>query len=280
VKVRMIVAAIAVMAVSPLAAVPAFALAEVPVAAAVHPSSGAIREIDVAVNDNPNTGYTQLTNNQVYELVQGVSAYWIDNTAGLVGGIHVRTIVHYASALPCNSSTLAFADEAAQQVGIHDSAWDYYTADGTPSPEHLLMLGECTNASGSASAPVTDVDNGGWIVARANLFTPVSCQLDCGQVTAIAHELGHNLGLRHANNTSFSGCTIVAAPNTEIAECAMDSYGDHFSVMGIATPYTAPRLDIARRDQLGTLTANQLLALEGTTSGTYVLAPVGPGDVL
>ena len=79
----------------------------------------------------------------------------------------------------------------------------------------------------------------------------------------ITHELGHNLGLRHANLlrcTDASGETV-----TESDTCTTVEYGDPYSVMGGGGSYTA-----SERDYLGWLNGRVTTV---TTSGIYSLDP-------
>ena len=79
----------------------------------------------------------------------------------------------------------------------------------------------------------------------------------------ITHELGHNLGLRHAN---LLRCTDASGqPVTESDTCTTVEYGDPYSVMGGGGSYTA-----SERDYIGWLNGRVTTV---TTSGIYSLDP-------
>lgn len=79
-----------------------------------------------------------------------------------------------------------------------------------------------------------------------------------------AHELGHNLGLHHANQLACTkGSTVVMASNT----CTTTEYGDDINTMGYGcytnAPFSAHERWLMGWDAGGTQTT--------TTSGTYTL---------
>lgn len=79
----------------------------------------------------------------------------------------------------------------------------------------------------------------------------------------IAHELGHNLGLHHANSlTCSSGGKRVQISDT----CTSDEYGDPFDTMGNIANRHNNSLSL---DQLGILLPENVETV--TTSGTYAL---------
>ncbi len=88
----------------------------------------------------------------------------------------------------------------------------------------------------------------------------------------IDHELGHNLGLNHANTFTCAGAQLVSS-------CTPNEYGDPYDTMGVGSWYGAPAYDAMWEDQLGWLpggaqavTATTTVVLNGYETGTFPVA--------
>src|SRR5262249_50846938 len=82
----------------------------------------------------------------------------------------------------------------------------------------------------------------------------------------IGHELGHNLGLYHAN--SIACVDGQGNPVALSATCTEQIQGDSYDVMGPA----APRFTAFHREQMGWLQPDNIAY--ATVSGDYTLAPI------
>ncbi len=84
---------------------------------------------------------------------------------------------------------------------------------------------------------------------------------------AVAHEIGHNLGLAHAGSLR---CTTAGVPVAFGLSCVNNEYGDPFDIMGDA--WSHRQLKPENRNQLGWLTGAGIQQV--TLDGTFVLAPL------
>ena len=127
-----------------------------------------------------------------------------------------------------------------------------------PGYEGAILIGVITknpaNGFGGMAGGDYMLMNGGWSLSNA---------------LTVSHELGHNLGLLHANSAT---CTTQLP-----IVCDQKEYGDYSSFMGnyvngyVSQPYIS-RLSATELDKLRVLPANKRsFALE---SGTYNLSPV------
>ena len=84
-------------------------------------------------------------------------------------------------------------------------------------------------------------------------------------IPAVAHELGHNLGVHHA---SALKCTLNGTPVPWSSTCTAYEYGDPFSVMGVAS-HTARHHHGLQLGQFGWVPE----LIDITASGSYTISP-------
>ncbi len=89
----------------------------------------------------------------------------------------------------------------------------------------------------------------GWS-GLASVGGPYSWITDGSAPKVLAHELGHNIGLYHANSLACSaGGTPVAF--SAVAKCTPTEYGDTFSTMGRGTGTPGPTFSAQDREAMG-----------------------------
>jgi fibronectin type 3 domain-containing protein len=92
----------------------------------------------------------------------------------------------------------------------------------------------------------------------------------------IAHELGHNFGLRHAN--SYRCSDAAGRPVVVSGSCTSTEYGDPYDQMG-GSPDGVHQLDVWHKGQVGWLADGRVQTV--LASGTYRVAPVSsPSGVI
>lgn len=236
-------------------------------------SSQKTRYLDIAVNLNSRV--PQPSEAQISALVADVSDYWRANTSNEMGPLQIRHFTTYRSALPCDADNpYAWAEEAAGRFGR--TAAQYSTATSSANPAHLVVFGECNNDGSLGVATLgVGIDSGGWTNLQESLFDATNGPLGYATST-LAHELGHNLGLGHANVIDHEECDFSQTPAYgELEWCPTAEYEDTATIMGYATEgqYSLPLLDMASRDHLGVTTG--LIAIDVAGSHAHDLAPVG-----
>jgi hypothetical protein len=88
----------------------------------------------------------------------------------------------------------------------------------------------------------------------------------------IVHELGHNLGLDHANALICKrGKTRV--PSSDRRHCHSEEYGDLYDVMGVSTGRALGQFSVPRLVGLGWAGRTTTVSASGSGSRAYTLAP-------
>lgn len=218
-------------------------------------SSQPVTVVAVSMLGGSDSYYSDST---VDSLLSSASDYWGEQTGGAVGFRRDGAVTRYSSSMGCSDPN-ALWSEAAQRAGFTQGAG-----------KHLLLLlppqayaSGCSYGLGSVGASpgaggVTYVTDASW--------------------PAIAHELGHNMSLLHANRLQC-GSAVDEAVGTSASyrSCSVQEYGDRTDVMSSAaarsdgTPVqatgSASAFELARMGLLGS-GGRATVTSTGTTSWT------------
>ncbi|MCH8821753.1 hypothetical protein IID23_04515, partial [Patescibacteria group bacterium] len=114
----------------------------------------------------------------------------------------------------------------------------------------------CTQWEGGTIGKIQDIDtNDGPADLSVSWLQP--------DLSSAAHEIGHNLGLHHAN---FWNCGFEFN-----SSCSNDEYGNIYSVMGFGA-YINAHFDAAHKDYLGWFDSNNITTASST--GNFLLEPL------
>ena len=185
-------------------------------------------------------------NNVVLTGTDSVDKYYRESTYGrmwLTGKVFPLTSITTDTST-CNYN--AFANDALSAL---KSSGQAVTGDGTDGYDHYLFVFANVPAcswAGLASVPGRHIWINGYV-----------------ERGVIAHELGHNLGLGHANVLHCQDASGV--PKVLSATCAESEYADPYEVMG----FYGRQLSAVARQLIGVLDAGQQRVV--TTSQTLTL---------
>lgn len=249
---------------------------EAPAAAASDVAGAAARRshaADVLYIGSP--GQTKPSSSSLSTLITRSSSYWNEQTNGAVSSISVSPVKYATSsfAYRCDSRNLDRVwGESAKVFGRTAAS---YTNTG----RHLVVVvdDDCGDlAQGAAGwGTIGSLHSGGLTWIDAGTRGDLAFEMIVGTVV---HEIGHNLGLGHANMRTCSGTAVDSSSGK--APCRTVEYGDEYNVMGIGSwtgGIKPPAISIAQKDALGVLAAGQMktVTAAGGPSQRIALAPAG-----
>ncbi len=167
-----------------------------------------------------------------------LSAHWVREAHGLLTGITIRSVTVMQSAQTCEtqgSNWFGMMSEAGQKVNGAAGTSPYFNGTG----RHLIVItpnNECSANKGYSGMGTigSSFQMGGLIEARTPA-SPRSTWLDA----VFAHEMGHNLGLSHANAIDCGTANMAEGVVAAGSPCRVISYKDLYDIMGNTQEYTA-----------------------------------------
>ncbi len=208
-------------------------------------------ELTVAIVTPAGAGGTPPTESQIRQQVSQVSSYWSEQSRGGVTFSAASVSQPFRASASC-ADPFGLWTEAAARTGFRQGA-----------NKHLVVVvprgaANCSYGLGSLGAGV----NTGGVVLVADTAWPV-----------LAHELGHNLGLQHANHLSCAKVSDASLSALGASSCAIKEYGDPWDVMAASPPNNSGSLSTPQAHRIGLLPGDEVVEL---TSGsrTVDLRPV------
>lgn len=244
--------------------------AEVAQPAASAPA-GVQHQADVALLVAP--GQTGLpTDAEIATLISRVSAYWTSQSGGLVAGIAAGPVKRLSvSSMQDLCSFNANWTSASAAFGRTSSS--YGSAGST---RHLVMLALNPDCSVPGQGTVGSTKlNGGVSWTNLEDYTPARGAVVATQT--LAHELGHNFGLGHANARVCTSGAVDApydAAGRVSAPCNDLEYGDLWNVMGVGIrgyTTTPAALAIDQREALGAVDGSTLRSVSASGGSAQTL---------
>lgn len=229
--------------------------------AAAPPTSQAPHEITIAVVGVNGRTDPRYTDAEVSRLVAEASRYWSDQTEGAVtfrGGAATR----YTSSIACKNYSDLW-NEAKGSTGFVSGANRHLVL---MLPRSAYDMGACGYGLGSVGSAVST----GGVSSMADVSWPV-----------LAHELGHNMSLQHANRLECgTSADSEQIPPNPSGACSVEEYGDLADVMSSSNLNAAGGLGAVGLRRLGLLTVGDQQALTARGVTALTLAPLGAGSGL
>ena len=173
----------------------------------------AVRNVYVAFVYPPNMPVMDdWTESEARDAVSYASSYWQSQTANQVGFQVAKVLAPYTSAYSCGDAWSMW-DEALARMP---------EAEGVGN--HLLLITPPNSQNYGCSY-------GLGTVGGINYASNYVVMAEPGR-SGLAHELGHNLGLRHANGLRCDGAQDGVRVGQDFSGCTKTSYDDLLDVMG------------------------------------------------
>lgn len=201
---------------------------------------------------NPNTHTVE----SVTAMVAKVDDYWSAQTGGEVR-FQVAEVRAYQSAYACGQTGSMWNEAPAK-----------FSTSSYGTDKHLLLV-----APNGSDAEPYGCDYGLGTVGA--LHTQGNAAFVSAYNQSLwAHELGHNLGLHHANALSCTSTSDAVVSYPMPSGCYDRAYDDLFDVMGYSGPaFGEGSLNIAHVEDLG-IESDELVAVPADTEVTLTVAPL------
>ncbi|WP_427383681.1 hypothetical protein [Janibacter sp. G56] len=204
------------------------------------------------------TARPQATTTQLTEQIAGASDYWADNTRGNLTLSLADVGATFRSTYGCDEpwgmwdqaaqrEDFAFAPDTSLYVSLPPGIWQDYP--------------ECNYGFGSLGV---DLHEAGTFLTSA------------AEWPVLAHEVGHNISLFHAN---YLHCPTADARMTSMggwpSSCdGEEEYGDSMDVMSVSAPDSAPLLSSPQARRLGILGTADVVTVPDGTRRDVTLRPL------
>ncbi len=208
------------------------------------PSSPQLAVVLINFSDNTSQPFTPTTvSNALFNSPNGVAAYFTEQSHGKTG-LNGTVFGWYTIAAPstdCDANFQLWASQAQAKVGS--------AIDGYSNVMYIFPTIASCPWAGLGDMPGGETWINGYV-----------------QLRVMAHELGHNFGVHHANSLdcNVSGTRVALAA---AASCVSTEYGDPFSIMGSASTRQFPAF---HKGELGWLQPTSTYTV--TSSGSYTIA--------
>ncbi len=219
--------------------------------------------VEAAATPKPHHAYVAVitnlgplpTDSAIESDLNAITSFWDDEAGAAIAGFARSPVVKYASSA-ANPSTCGLQSKNWLDVWNEAQAKFPGIAFGRSTTNHLVVLvPESCNPNGSVGIGSVGlgIGEGGWSIVK----------LGNGALQTGAHELGHNMGLGHAN---LEACST---------SCSVAPYYNIYSVMGFSVGgpprFTPPALDTASRRFLGL--ADEVANVTAPGMSTFELKP-------
>ncbi|TAL42160.1 MAG: hypothetical protein EPN91_09110, partial [Salinibacterium sp.] len=194
--------------------------------------------------------------------VAAANSYWLSQSDGKVGFEFVGATAWYKSAYSCDVSNATNFTNLLNEARTKAIAQIGYT---NTSNAHLVLIFPHASNCGSAVGLGTvggSVNSGGglWVVGSGHFGATEYPN----EYHTLAHELGHNLSLGHADWLDCSSAT-PSPGRYSTNGCTINEYGDSADVMGSGDG----------TDAAGSLSSPQAIRSGMWSASSYAIAPVG-----
>ncbi|WP_162872772.1 reprolysin-like metallopeptidase [Austwickia chelonae] len=215
--------------------------------------SPAVHQITAVVAVPRGVSGTAPSSDAVRAQIASVSQYWSEQTGGALT-FSATSVTGPVNLSASCSDVWSMWEEAASRAGF----------SAGPN-KHLVLVLPREAASAGCGYGLASVGSGvsaGGYAYVSDTAWPV-----------MSHELGHNLGLAHAQRLTCPGVADVALSEAAAKGCRIDEYGDPWDVMAASAPNNAGSLSAPQAHRLGMWPSSAVTELS-SGSASVSLNPV------